>query len=453
MNKAWKSLAALPLLACLLQAATPAVDDIPLPEKLHPELEAILRNAVQQSPRMLNQALDLEIAENDRIAARAGLLPSVSASASYYVASDQVDKTNGRYNTTKTPYSLSLNQPIFHWGERRNTNNIGIIQKNIAQGQYRLGYRLLAQELRTGYLRLIYYKIAVKRAQFYQQYVTNQLKIQEDRLVKKVISAVEISTARLNAELGQINLERTEFEYENAKRSFARLAGIGSIADSAIPDTITKATYNQATYESLVADFLSQKDPLNFEAFNLRQRVDIEKLTLANAKTRLRPKVNGVLALSQDEQSDFLGQEGKRYDYSSRYAGISVNWALFDGFASGAAVRNSLARRQQLENNYQQLIDRLGQDAQTAAKQINFSSRMMAIQDRQLVDIYGNLNTVQDEFKRGVKSDADVSIAQLQVYDNELGANNARIDYLIKVGDLLGTLDADPIVANLPAKQ
>ncbi len=458
MKKAWKLFAALPLLACFVQAASPVVSEIPLPEKIHPGLDAILRSAIQQSPRMINQALDLEAADNDRIAARANLLPSVNGNYSYNYTRDTIQYVSGPgsapaipQNVTKTPYSVALSQPLFFWGERRNNDRIGKIQRELAQGRYLQGYRLLAQELRGGYLRLIVQKIALKRAHFYQEYVNNQLKLQEERLLKKVISEVDISIARLNAEQGQLALERTELDYENAKRSFVRLAGLASLDDAAIPDSVATAQYAAGPFDRLLADFLNQKEPETLEAYFLRQQIDIENLNYANAKTRLRPKVSGVLGLSEDEQNNIYGR-GTKYSTASRYVGISVNWAIFDGFAAGAATRNALIRRRQLENNYQQMTEQLKQDAQTAVKQINFSARNMAINDRQLTSNLGYLNTVRDDFHRGVKSESDVGQVQLTVYDAELNAANARSDFLIRTGDFLGVLNEDPIVANLPAK-
>lgn len=458
MKKAWIPLAALPLLTCILQAASSAVSELPLPEKLHPGLDAILRSAVQQSPRMVNQALELEAAENDRIAARANLLPTVSAYYSYNVSRDTIDYISGPTspggvpnNVTKTPYSLTLSQPIFYWGERRNNANIGKIQLQIAQGQYREAYRLLAQELRSSYLRLIVQKISVKRMHFYQQYIGNQLKLQEERLLKKSISEAEIYIARQNAEQAQIALERAEFDYANAKQSIARLAGMGSLSDDLIPDSIAEVSYSAGPYDKLLADFLAQKDPESTDAFTLRKQIDIQNLSYANAKTRLRPKVNANIGLSQDEQDNIYGA-GTKYSTAQRYVGVSVSWSIFDGFAAGAATRNALIRRRMLENNYRQLTEQLAQNAQSAVKQINFSGRSMVISNRTLVSNQGYLNTTRDDFRRGVKSESEVGQIQLNVYDAEISAANARIDFFNRVGDFLGVLNADPIVANLPVK-
>ena len=455
--KALRLLLAVPCLALGHLAAAPVAPDLALPEKIFPQLQVILDAAVQQSPRMINRALDLEIAENSRIAAQAGLLPSIYAGASYYKSEDRNAFTYpnqptiaNSYRVSKTPYSATLSQPLYHWGERRNAARIGEIQQKISQGQYREGYRLLAQELRGAYLRLIGQKLAVKRTRFYVEVTQEKLKQEEERLLQKVISGAEIAIARLTAEQAQLALERAEFDFQTAKASLARLSGQGVLADEAIPDSLPATGYAAEPYDRRLAGFLTQNDPPTTEAATLRSQLEVENLNYANARTRLRPKASVTLGLSQDQQNNLYGTIDS-YTLTSIYAGISVNWTLFDGFASGAAVRSSLARRRQLENDYRQLTARLAQDAQTQVKLINFSARNMSIYDRFLSNGEGALQSVQQEFKRGVKSEADVSQAQLSLYDAQINAHNARADYLLKTGDFLGTIMEDPVLANVAA--
>lgn len=438
--------------------AQSAANDLVLPEKLLPELDGILKTAVQQSPTMLNRALDLEVAEAGRLQARSNLLPSLNGSISYFKSNDTTkylysntpaSNSSNSYLVTKTPYSLVLSQPVFYWGQRRNLDRIGAIQLQISKGQYRDGYRQLAQQLRGSYMALILQKISLKRAQFYLQYSQSQLKEQEDRLLKKEISDAQIFPTRISAEQAQIAAERAAYDYGNARASFGRLAGIGEVTDASIPDTIPVATYDAANFDRLLADFIAQKDPPTPEAEVLRQQIKVENLNLANAKTRLRPTVSASFGLTRDQQNNLYGQ-GLNYSVASVYGGFSLNWAIFDGFYSRAVVRSTLAGRRRLENTYLQVTERLVQDAQTQVKTINFAARNMAIYDRMLVSNEGYLRTARDDFKRGVRSEAEVSQIQLSLYDSEINAVNARSDYLMKVGEFLGTIVGDPAVANLP---
>lgn len=425
--------------------------DVVLPEKVVSGLDGILKSAVEQSPRMLNRALDLQIAEDDRLAARAGLLPNLSTSFRYNEARDERADIAGRLSVKKTYYDVAFVQPVFFWGERRNSARMGEIREKIVQGQYRDGYRLLVQELRSQYLQLIVRKVTVARARFNQQFAKDQLAIGEERLAKKVISGAEIFPLRLNSERADIDLERTIFEYENAKTTFARLAGMATLTDAAIPDTVPTVTYGAPVFDRLLAEFLAQKEFPTAEAFSLRNQLEIQNLDYLNQKTRLRPKFSFLAGTNQDEQSYSLNS-AQKFRVNSIYAGVQVTWAIFDGFASPAFTRIALARRRQLENDYRELTERLAQQAQSQARMVYFSARNMSITDRFLVAGEGNLTSKKDEFKRGSIAEADVSLAQLALFDAQLGAFNARADYLLKVGDFLGTLAEDPVLQNVAGK-
>ena len=427
------------------------LNEVVLPERVFSGLDGILKSAVQQSPRMVNRELDLQIAEDDRVIARAGMLPSIGLNYRYNQARDERADVAGRLSVTKTYYDFSLNQPLFFWGERRNTARMGEIREKIAKGQYRDGYRLLVQELRSQYLQLVVRKVSLARIRYNQQFAKDQLAIGEDRLAKKVISGVEIFPLRLNSERADIDLERAIFDFENAKVSFARLAGLPAMKDESIPDAIPVVTYTAPAMDQLLAGFLSQKDYPTIEAFSLRNQIEIQDLDYLNQKTRLRPKFSFNMGTNQDEQNYSLSS-AQKFRVNSLYAGVQVQWTLFDGFASQAATRISLARRRQMENDYRDLTERLGQQAQAQSRQIYFSARNMSINDRFLTAGEGNLKTRQDEFKRGAISEADVSLAQLGLFDAQVNAYNARADYLLKVGDFLGTLTEDPALANVAAK-
>ncbi len=451
---------ALPFLAISLWATEPAASTLVLPEQLFPKLDEIIKASVQQSPRMISRALDLEIAENVRLQARSNLLPNVNATYGYNKSNDDSkylygpgnpNNSSNSYTVTKTPYSLILSQPLFYWGEKRNNYKVGQIQETISKGQYREGYRLLVQEIRASYLHLIVQKLAVRRNRYFLEYTNTRLKEQEDRFAKNFISGTEIASARLNAEQAQIAQEHTEFDFETAKQSFARLTGLASIADESIPDSIPTITYAPEPIAQLLAGYLAQKDPPTSEAFTLRHQIEIDRLNLATTKTGLRPKISAVMGLAQDEQNNFYGT-GVKYSVTSKYAGLSMNWNIFDGLSSQSAVRISLATHRKLEMDYRQMTERLASDAQTLVKQLYFSARNMNLYDRFSSSSEANLKQVKEDFDRGVRSESEVGLAQLNLYDTQLSAGTSRKDFLLMTGDFLGMLVEDPALVNISNK-
>jgi outer membrane protein TolC len=445
MRHVWRLFAALPLLACVIRGASSNAGDLPLPEKIYPALDTILRSAIQQSPRMISGALDLEQAENDRIQARSGLLPFAGAFfRDYQTRDDRADLPGQTLSVNKIYYDISVSQPVFFWNEKRNNARMGEIRQKISQGRYREGYRLFAQEVRSQYLLLVLGKLALTRARFYQQYAKDQLKTGEERYQQKLISDNQIFTTRLDAERADMNVERLEFDYANAKQTFARLTGTPELEEDAIPEVIPTVTYPTAQCDQLLADYLAQKDYPTIEADILRKQIEIDDLNYRVQKVRLLPKFSVAVGTNQDEQSYTLNT-AQKYRVTSYYAGVQVNWPIFDGFATRAAVHSALAHRRQLEGAYQDLSARLAAQARQQNKLIYFSARNMAIDDRYLDSGEGDFRNKQDDFKRGVISEADLNLVRLGLYDRQINAYRSRIDVLQKVGDFLGTIEQDPV--------
>jgi len=428
-----------------------AADSVTTPEQLYPQLDSILKKAVVQSPRMISRAIELEMAENDRIVARAGMLPAVGGYYNYYDARDKRADVPGTLSVTKIGYGLSVVQPLFHWGERRNNARMGDIRKNMAEGNFSEAYRLFAQELRANYFRLIVGKLKVQRAALFNQYSAKLLARGEDRLAKKVISEAQMFTIRIEAEQAAVADDRTRFDFENDKASFARLTGQPLLTDAEIPDIVPIIADQDEAIQHLLSGFLSQKEVPGYEAKIARNSMEIEKLNLANQKTRLRPKFNLVIGTSQDEQSYSLNV-AQKYQVTSYYGGFGFNWTLFDGFSARSGVRSSLAKLRMMENDYRGLTERLAQDAQYQAKATGFSVRNARMYDKHLESSEGSLRTRKEEFLRGVIAEEDVSLSEVSLYDSRINAYAARAEYYNQVCQFLGTVTEDPVLANLAVK-
>ncbi len=445
----------LPVLAVNLWAAAPTANEPILPEVIFPDLEVILKKAAQQSPQMLSQALTLEIAEEGRISARSSLLPSIGASVSLsrgedkttYIYSPQSSYSTDYYTTTN-PYSYSISQPVFHWGALRNSARIGAIYAKIAHGQYRNGYRLLAQSLRASYQSLIVQKIAVKRAALYLEIVQKQLAIHEAGFAKKDIAEATVVNSRLAVEAAQIDYERVQFNFEAAKNSLARLSGCPALDNETIPEAVPKLLYNEAAFNQSLAGFLAQKDLPSIDAVIARKNLEIANLNYAITRTRLLPKFGASAGVSQSVQHNLYGSIDT-YQLNSRSVSISASWSIFDGFASGAAQRSALATRRQQEAAYKELTDQLAQSAQTQVKLINFHARSMSMSDRALVASGDNLKHQQAEFARGNIAEAALSWAQMGLYDAQMSTYSVRNEYLRQTGEFLGLIVEDPVLNNL----
>ncbi|MCF7687223.1 MAG: TolC family protein [Cephaloticoccus sp.] len=418
-----------------------------LAEDIFPELRQILAEAAKQSPRMLAQDLDLLMADGDLVQAKSGMLPRLGGYYQKSKTKDVREDVTGTLDSNKTYYSVSFSQPIFHWGALRNNAKAGEIRRLIADENYAEAYRILAQEIRANYLGLIMTKVGVRVSSFNRKLAEEKLAVEEERLQKKVISEGAIFQTRIDAEQARLALDTAEWYFLNAKQDFSLLTGQPQLTDAQIPNGIPGLMESKPAIDRMLAGFLAQAEPNTASARILRQQIEIDDLNYRSQKTGLRPKLNFVLGVSQDEQS-YTTNLAQKYALQSQYAGLQVSWNIFDGFATRGAVTSALARKRLDERNYRVFTERLAHDARKAAKAVELAQRQLAISER-LLDNAGNfLAYTKEDFKRGQASETAVNNAQANYNSLEHSANSVRRDYLLRVSEFLSLIEEAGVSKN-----
>lgn len=444
-NLSLKHLLTVIIFGVVLSSLSLAQSKPQLPEDVFPGLRPILTAAAEQSPTMVSRNLELLVADGDLKQAKSGLYPTIGGFYQVTKTSDKREDIPGSLKTDKTYYNFSLTQPLFHWGERMNNAKIGAIRREIADENYREAYRLLANQIRAAYMSMILNKIAVANSTYNRKLSEDKLISAEDRLKKKVIAEGEIFPIRIAVDQARLNEESVAWDFESAKRHFAKLTGQSAPADSQIPDTIPGLIQSKEQVDALLARYLAQDE---IDAGNVRiarKQVKINELTYKNQRTRLRPKLSLVAGISQDEQS-YTSNIAQKYGLESQYVGLQVSWNIFDGFASQGAVASALARKRLSEQNYRELTDKLADDAQKAAKAVDLAQRQLAISERLLNNAGNFLSYTKEDFKRGQASEAQVDAAQAG-YNNTLSSTNyERYKYLMRVSEFISLISEDPIV-------
>lgn len=419
-------------------------DAPPMPEEIFPQLVTILQDALEQSPRMLVQRLELDVAAGDLQQAKSGLYPTVGGSYQQTETRDEREDLAGRtIDTSKTYYSFSLAQPLFHWGERANNAKAGEIRAKIAEKQYEDAYRLLAREIRWNYLNLISIKAQVAGTRFDQARADQALKAAEERVASKLMSAGEAFPLRIAAEQAALALASAEAGFLDAKQQFELLTGKPAPTDDQIPDIIPTQAAGGEENTYLLAEFIGQSAPDTPTLAALRNQIEVDRLGYLNQRKRLLPKLNFVLGISQDEQS-YTINNAQKYGVLSQFVGLQVNWQIFDGFATRGAVRTALARQRQSEMRYKNTVASQKRQAEAAVRAVDIARRQMAISDRMLDNSQSYLTFRENDFKRGNASESDVEQAKSGFNSSKVSAINARINFLMKQVDFISLIARDP---------
>jgi outer membrane protein TolC len=424
-----------------------------LPEDQLPGLKQLLESAVHQSPTILSASLDLAEAEANVYVYRSGQLPSVSGSVQYSfnetaVSSntDYTSKTDGVY------YSLSVSQPIYHFGALKAQTDISKILVGLSERRYAEAYRLLALSIRSQYLALINKKAAVRNQRVTVKIAETQLAVLEAKLKDGSVSPGELNAPRLQVAEARVVAERISEEYAQARRTLGRIAGTSEIPDESVPLEIPKPVFA----EDLAREFFEQNKGLEaqntFEGQIYLGRVRKSELDYKIARVRLLPKFGLFASISQDNSTSAAENFVSQVAVTTTRYGVSASWTIFDGLATRGAKLSALAAKRLAERNLETYNTNLSEQTRMLEKQIGFSSRLLEITETRHALIRAALDRAAEDVRIGRASQSAVDTATLNANYAELNAMSARADFYSRWADYVSLVGADPALANLPPR-
>lgn len=423
----------------------------PLPEQLLPGLPSILTTSLQQSPRIVQRNLDLVIADANEQMARSKMLPNVSFSTSINRQWEKRDDNNSATRekfelTKKLYYNFAISQPIYHWGALKNGVEIARINERISERNYQEAYRLLALEVRSAYLQLILAKMAVRNNTFAEKRAQDRLTREEGRAKANQITVGELMNYQLASDDVGAVARRSESDLEFGLRNFRRLTGLSDFTVADIPDVVPALDANpKGDVPALDAAYLDS-NALQLNAFEIEKAKLEEKILSKNHY----PKLGVSIGTNQDEQR--YTKTDAPYKVEAIYAGLNLNWNIFDGFQTRAQRLQNATRLKQLEIARKDLIEIAKQDAELSARSVALAWNTYRVQSQRFRFAREGLSFQQQQLQRGESSRDNVEAAQGSSYGAEYTAQSALIGYLNAVASFRSTIHTDPAVMGVATR-
>lgn len=430
------------------EPSQPVPGSIPLAEKVFPQLAPLLQRAIEQSPRGMAANLEFLIARENVQMARARTLPQAGGYLTYSYARDRrVDRPDALL-ADKLAYNFSVTQPIYHWGALKAGTQLSEMAARASENNFAEVCRLLVLEIRASYLRLIVLKASKERAAY-----AFRLAEEEERRVQEQIKAGSLPPATIleagnKVKQARLDLDRAEEDFRFAKISVERLAGSDALPDESIPSLIPRVDYSEERIQSLAGIFRSDPEKGNFRLASAQLRLDQEKLNYQMIDKNLRPKLNAVTGVMQDEVS-YTGSPADRARTQSLYGGLNITWNIFDGFSTPAQRRGSRLRQRQLEEERDDRRREISEAVQSQIRQIDFSSRSMALSESNLDQYNLFVRKKSDDIAFGASAPSEldgITIARDAVL---IQAMIQRSDLMVRMAEFLSTIGRDPALASV----
>jgi outer membrane protein TolC len=446
-------LAALALWPLALAGQSAAVSGT-LPDDIFPGLKAILAEAKDLSPRMLDQRITLAQAEAAKIAAATGLFPRLTGNAGYGISgvSSASGNSSSSSSSSGLTYGLGLSQPLFQEGDAKARSDIGKIGAEIAKRNNAEAYRTLLGTLRFQYMQLIIKKALLVQAR--AQVVTQEKELAEKKAsIERGVSAPgEMPAAESVMLAATLAADRQAQDWENSKRLFARLAGQAVLADSAIPDDLPEPRLGEETSAGLLGAFLrggvAETPQAQTYALYLKQ----SDLSLRVAKYANYPKIGLGAGYSTgvSNSSDSAGNVSSSF-VAVRNASVSMSFTIFDAGAARAGKLSALSTKRSYERQLQTYLETTRDEAENRQKQVSLEFRAMLLAERNLASARSALAVDTDYLASGQRAQVDVERSKAAYQATEIAAFIARASFLQQWSDFVSLVGADPMMNQLPA--
>jgi len=244
----------------------------------------------------------------------------------------------------------------------------------------------------------------------------------------KLRSELDLSFANVNLAQAKLLLLDAQNRKDAAFTSLNQILGFERLATYLLIDETGSALTAPATNEEDIVQEAFRSRP-DLAAIDDQFRAEKR---FARAEHDLnRPTISGLAA---------AGGTPVRADQitSSWYgaAGLNMNIPIFNGFLFSARAREADYRASALQEQIRDLRDRIARDVRVTWLQANTAYQRVSVTGQLLQQANLALELAQTRYKLGLASIVELSQAQLQQTDAQIGNTNARYDYLSTLSEL-----------------
>ncbi len=429
-----------------------AQSGLSLPENVLPQLSEQIDAAFDDSPELIIRRADAAVSLSDYEVAKSSRLPNLGGWAQFSKARDDRDYFVDSQTSDKLYYSLTLRQPLYHWGNIHRSIQNSRIRTEMDTGDSRLTYLFLARNIRLLYMELVIGKQRLERTRFAHKIHTDNLTEAREKRRQNQNSGADVFQAEIQMQRSDVALAEAEDNFWNGARVLARLTGADELTDDQVPYEIPlpDVSSDAPVLAGLLARFLSDEFPENTELQHSRMNLEIAENNLKNTKTSLLPRVDFVAGMTSDEQQ--FARQNDTLEFQSMYAGIGLTWNIFDGFATKARVRSSLNRLRAAEVRLEQEQSRLVDDVRLNGRQLKRLAMLVSLSERELKSARNQLDYTRDQASRGEASDSQIDSAKLGHWDALGRAMMNRHNYWVAVSEVLSLTETDPLLNLIPTE-
>lgn len=433
------------LASILLVTAAPLSAQIQFAEELFPELSRLIAMAASDGTEPQLSALRVEEREGDLEVAVSQKRPQVRAFARIAGAYEMREDIDDRYRTNINA-NLMMTQPLYHWGSI--DKQIGIANERVSlQGleSDRQGERHF-MNIRRIYLQWLLLNERIKVLE--QSVELSKSFVEARRQLVDLGQSSEQDVLEMEARLleNQESISWIENSISSLENQLSRLIGPG-FSGMTLSGT-SLAVIQPMSQDALDALARDVQDKLNgisspeAERFSMLGDIESEYLDVLDKENH--PKLDLVAGIFTDHLDNlYQSTIALRMQY---FAGIQVNWSIFNGWQTDGRKRSTLARIRSYDLQEQAARDINRQNAESLLANLQLNLKQIEARGKRADILQRRQVLVKEQVERNLMPGSElveVDIDYLQVQERLM---EARINYLINLMELGVLVGQDPAI-------
>ena len=424
-------------------------------------LEESIEIAKQSNLTLQTAEQNLKTAEAQVRAARAGLLPRITASGNYTYFKDiqkSVIQADGGFgfpmpgeemNGMSPPSAdnesdlielefgahhnaqgtINLTQPIFAWGRYYYGYQAADLNYQAIQRDVDAAYNQLRLDVSEAFYGAMVAQEFVRVAQQSVSLVEEQLAVAEVSLQAGAATNFDVLRAKVQLANAKSQLIRAQNGVQTAKDAYKTVLNIPLTENISVKGTLEvpeKHKIPGLNLDSLVQQALDNRPEVHRTQFTehaARKQVDI-------AKTRSRPDL-GFFSNYQISQNERLTEMNRIWSL-----GLQINIPIFDGFATRAALQQSESSLKQIQLGGTQVKVGVEFEVRTAYLNLRGAETIIEVQREAVTQARESVRIANLQFQNGIITTVALTDTQLALAQAEVNRLQAYHDYIVGLARL-----------------
>ncbi|MDT0634684.1 TolC family outer membrane protein [Spectribacter hydrogenoxidans] len=364
--------------------------------------------------------------------ARAAVLPSVNATASYSKIEREVEQTPfaGGGGAGPTPpftddfnsksYGVELRQPLFNWGIpatlRQGRDRLEIAELELQQARQNLQARVMHV-----YVDFLKAQAALRLTREEREAIAADLEQTEGRYEVGEISVTALQEARAARDLSESRIIAAEAALDEVRE---RLRELTTRWYETLPDV--PLGYDPQMPEPADIDVWVDRTLRYNPGFTATERqTEVAREEIERKRAAYIPDVDLVAGYQDTDDTDFVFGGAS----NDTRIGLEATWALFDGGRNFSEARESRALYAASEAEMERARREVTSATRNAYRGVVTQLRQVQALDKAVESARTALRSIRSEFELGERNQTDVIDARRNLYSALIERARAKYDY------------------------